>query len=290
MTEKREALLPGPVHFPWEDLRRTLDWSLPQAERFGFHRGVHAPMNSSDVASRLVRVPAGQSSPLHRTSAETIFVGLSGEVEFTIGGERALLGPFDLLRVPADVPRSYFNIGLTDAVFFAAQPRPAPGAPDPTVVYRTDANEAGWEAPADIDVSHLRWEDYRRQVVYRGGFVQEFGSHRGVHPHIAGDTIKGHVVRVPAGQGSPWHTIGGDCIFVGLHGEVEVYADKRAFRLGPQDVLVLPPPDYALRNVGLTEGLYFSINTKAGTASKMVYYAPAVANDPLAGPGETITP
>ena len=37
MTDDREAL-PGPVHFPWEELRRTLDWSLPQGERFGFHR------------------------------------------------------------------------------------------------------------------------------------------------------------------------------------------------------------------------------------------------------------
>jgi len=288
MTETPEALS-GPIHFPWESVRRTLDWKLPHADRFGFHRGMYTPMNSSDVQARLVRVPAGQSSPVHRSSAETVIVGLIGEVEFSIGGERALMTARDLLQVPADMPRSYLNVGLTDAIFFAAQPRPEPGTAH-GVTYREDESAAGWSAPDDVNVSHLRWEDYRRQVIYRGGFVQQFGSHRGIHPHIQGTTIKGHVVRVPGGQGSPWHTVGGDVIFLGLHGEFEVYAEKQAFALGPMDVLVLPPPMYALQNVGLSEGLYFSINTKSGTATKMEYFAPAVVGDPLAGPGDPIIP
>ncbi|MGW4335718.1 cupin domain-containing protein [Rhodococcus koreensis] len=245
-------------------------------------------MDSSDLQGRLVRVPAGQASPLHRTPADTIFVALAGEVEFTVGEDRALLKPFDLMQIPGDAPRSYFNFGLTDAIFFAVQARPPQGQPY-EVIYRQDELEAGWTAPDDLDVTHLKWEDYRRQIIYRGGLVHQFGSHRGVFPHIQATSMKGHVVRVPGGQSSPWHTVGGDVTFVGLHGEIEVYADKEVYSLGPLDVLVLPPPMYALQNVGLSDGLYFSINAKSPTPTKIEYFEPAVLGDPLAGPGASMS-
>lgn len=289
MTQQTTQKLTRAKHFKWEDYRRTINWDLPLADRFGFHRGAYAPMDSSDLAGRVVRVLPGQASPVHRIDTDTIIVNLLGEVDFTFGDQRFVLGPNDLLSIPANTPYAYANYALTDSIFFKVQPHPAAGT-EHVSEYRLNEAEPGWDVPTDLEVTHQRWDDYRRQVVYRGGMVSQFGFHRGVMPHIQASSFKGHPVRVPPGQSSPWHTVANDVIFVGLVGEIEVYAEDQAFSLGPMDVLVLPPPLYGLQNVGLTEAVYFSVNAKPTDPPKMKYFESAVVGDPLAGPGTEFTP
>jgi quercetin dioxygenase-like cupin family protein len=288
-TASRATEVRAAQHFKWEDYRRTINWGLMEAQRFGLHRGVHAPMDSSDLESRVLRLPAGQASPVHRVAADIVGVALAGEIDCIVGEQRFALKECDLLEVGADVPRSYFNPGLTDALLFVAAARPQQGDRH-QVSYQLEQDEPGWEPASDPQVRHVPLADYRRRVIYRGGMVQTYGFHRGVMPHVQGEALRGHVVRVPAGQGSPWHSVGGDVTFVGMVGEIEVYAESQAFALGPRDVLVLPPPVYALQNVGLTDGMYFSINAKPASPPKIAYFDSAVLGDPLAGPGDEMTP
>ena len=275
------------VHLPWEENRLSIDYALPKAEIWGFHRGAYTPVETETLTARVVRIPPGQASPAHRLTRDVAFVQLAGELIISAGRQRFLAGPNDLYTIPGGIPRKLFNPGITDAFFLSIQSK---SEVDDGGMELLEVGPEAWDAPAGLEIFHLAWKDYRRRVVWRGGLSERQGYKRGVFPFLETEDMRGHAVRVPAGQGSPWHTFPGVAIFVGMVGEIEVYADNKAYSLGPMDLLMLPGPNYALQNIGLDDAVYFSLGPTGIPREQMIYYEPAVPGNPLAGPGVEVAP
>jgi quercetin dioxygenase-like cupin family protein len=263
-------------------------WNLPGQGGWGTFRGVYAPLQTPYQEAIIVRLPSGQTGPIHKASSELVLLMLHGAMDFIVGDHRYEVEQHDLLIVPADTPFRVSNPNFEHALFFSVHDRGDDEAPY-TMTYKLNDDDEGWDIPAGAEVTHMRWEDYRRQAHYRGGGSDRFGFHRGVFPFVETEHMRGHSVLVPPGQGSPWHTFPGDSIFVGLIGAIEVYSDTTVYPLGPCDVLRVVTPLYSLQNVGLENALYFSIGSKRRKGEKPVYHEPAVLGDPLAGPGPPIS-
>ena len=225
---------------------------------------------------------------MHSRPADHIFVQVSGRIDHTIGEDTLAVSEYDLLVAPGNVARSAFNPGFEDALFFSVHDQPPEGETY-SASYRGNGPDRATEEPVGRGPTHLKWKQYSRRAASADGFSQRYGYHRSAYPLIETETMWGRAIGVPAGQGSPWQTISGEVIFVGLLGEIEVYADGEVYPLGPRDVLRISTSTYALQNVGFSEGLYVSLGSKSGRHSGPVYYEPAVANDPVAGPGEPIS-
>ncbi len=131
--------------------RRNFRWThLTWGDRWGYHRGT-APLEGwAHAAGHLVRQPVGQSSPWHSSAAEIFFLQLAGEVEFTACGQRWLLQPLDLFRMPGDAPYTYTNVGSEEVWFYDLVIRER--SDDPTYY----AGDPGWPIRSDaklLDVS-----------------------------------------------------------------------------------------------------------------------------------------
>ena len=280
-----------PILRPWDEYRHTLTWKSTASQAWGFRAGLYEPIQSSQLQAHVVWLPGGHAAPVHRASTDLILVQLTGELDLIFREVPRRVRPCDMLVIPANTPYALINSGFDDTMFFAVHERSPDGGPLSTT-YRLHPAEEGWEAPADVEITHLEWESYRRQVHYRGGLSEIYGYHRGVYPIVETDAMRGHPVRVPAGQGSPWKTVPGDGIFVGMVGEVELYGnsftDTKAYLVGPRDLLMMPGPVWALQNPGLTDAVYFSVSAKPSTPFKMTYFEPAVPGNPIAGPGAEV--
>ena len=279
-----------PVYRRWKDYRRMITWKSPDEPTWGSRQGVYPPLETSQLQAQVVRIPAGQGAPLYQAPSELIIVQVVGQLDFTIGTELHIVKPFDMLVLPANTPHEVFNAEFEDALFFVVHDRPPAGEP-----YSTDpfgGAEQSSEPPTDAEITHLKWDDYRRQVDYRGGLSGVYGYHRGVYPIVETATMRGHPVRVPGGQGSPWKTVRGDAIYIGLVGEVEIYGNSfdepEAYPLGPLDLLMMPPPVGAFQNPGLSDAVFFVVAGKSDGPFTMKYFQQAVAGNPLAGPGDEV--
>ena len=225
------------------------------------------------MQARVYRLPPGHASPEHRRDLDRIIVHVAGEVSWSIGGQRHRPRPFDAFVLPAGMHRSVMNAGVSDVLFIVCYEREAPAVRPPDRL--------------DSAFPYLDWEQSREQISYPDdGGAERFGLHRGTLPPIESTNMTGHHVRVPSGQGDQWRRGSGETILIGLQGELEVYADSKAYSLGPLDLMVPPPLLAGPQNVGFEDGLYFTIETKAtaATSREAEYYEPAIAGDPLAGP------
>jgi quercetin dioxygenase-like cupin family protein len=62
-----------------------------------------------------VELEPGKGGPRHTDTPEELLLVLEGEVEVTIGEKRAVVGPEELVLIPAMVPHSFRNVGVTRA-------------------------------------------------------------------------------------------------------------------------------------------------------------------------------
>ena len=72
--------------------------------------------------------------------------------------------------------------------------------------------------------------------------------------------LRGHLVRDPAAQSTPWHYAPRDMMFTVIDNEVEFAAAGKCWPLKPMDMLVLPAgTPYKYTNYSRMETLFFSI-------------------------------
>ncbi len=92
-------------------------WTLPRAGTVGYVRGWYTRIEATGFGAGIATIEPGQTTPLHSSAAEHAIYLLDGEVEWTVLGERLVLGPGDMLFIPADARYVYANIGRTRATF-----------------------------------------------------------------------------------------------------------------------------------------------------------------------------
>lgn len=104
------------------------DWTvepLPLADQFGWHRGHYGLLEGTNVRTRVVSLPFGQSSPPHSVGHEIIIFQLEGQTVFLVGPDRTRfrLGRYDALFIPADVVYEYWNAGPENVLFLVVNGR-----------------------------------------------------------------------------------------------------------------------------------------------------------------------
>jgi quercetin dioxygenase-like cupin family protein len=239
-----------PAHLPWEESRTTLHWHAPGPDAPWFlQHALYAPIATTAIQARIYRLPPGHSSPEHRRDIDRIIVHVAGEVTWKIGSRRLTAKPFDVFVLPAGMPRSPFNPGVVDALFVVVYERRTAAEPAPE--------------RSDGDVPYLDWASYRRQVVWeQAGGGDELAARRGLFPAIEATAMTGRLVRVPSGYDSSLPVTGGESIVVGLRGDLELRAGSTTYSLGALDLMAATPLLSGPRNLGLGEGLYFTVAAK----------------------------
>ncbi|HSV83880.1 MAG TPA: hypothetical protein VLK85_32180, partial [Ramlibacter sp.] len=207
---------------------------------------------------RLILVATGQSAPTRTRDVDTVYQCFEGTVEVTINDARYVLNALDLLSVPAGSRYSFANCELQNALLCEVSARNE-GAPLP---------------PGGLAPSHMVWSQYRRDFRWTLPLAEHWGYHRGSGPLIITDGLRGHTVRMPIGQTTPWHHAARDMLFMGIYHEVEFRAGGRSFTLGPRDQLTVPAgTPYCYTNHGLDEVVFLSIGGKLPAGKKGTYYA-----------------
>lgn len=122
-------------------------------------------------------------------------------------------------------------------------------------------------------VEHRKWTDYQRDLEWGPLYEPDgtlhlakadvFRYHRGTYPWIESDDLSGHGVRVPGGQGSPWHAVQVDYIYVGVKGVAHFSVGDDQYRLGPLDILMMPAKTpYSYTNWELSEAVFFDLGPR----------------------------
>lgn len=85
-------------------------------------------MQAGSIAE--VTLPIGVQRPSRRSQkVDRVYVGLSGEVQFTVDGEGFLLGPGDVIHISQGEEYGFFNGGKEEARMLLFR-SPAPSRPD----------------------------------------------------------------------------------------------------------------------------------------------------------------
>ena len=103
--------------------RRDMDLRfdiVPEQKEFGHQRGMYEGVNGTNVFAHIAVVLYAQMAPPHSNTADHIIFHLSGDLEWTVAGERYRLDEQgDMLFIPANTEYSYVNRG-EDKAFFVA--------------------------------------------------------------------------------------------------------------------------------------------------------------------------
>ncbi|HEX2153934.1 MAG TPA: cupin domain-containing protein [Acidimicrobiia bacterium] len=87
-----------------------------------------AVMQSGSIAE--ITLPIGVERPSRRSKkVDRVYVGLDGDVEFTVEGESALLHPGDVIHIAQGEEYGYFNGGQKEARLLLFR-SPAPSIPE----------------------------------------------------------------------------------------------------------------------------------------------------------------
>jgi len=258
-----ESIAKGdPVYQPWQAYRRAFKWAAGQDKGSGFQRLEYPTLEAPLVRGQLLVLPTGQGAPLQTRQTDTVYLCVEGELEFVVGDAIFALNPLDLISIPAGTSYRFINVALAQAqaCFIEAK---NDGAAASAVVSKTPA------AP-----NHMVWERYRRDFRWTLPLAEKWGYHRGSGPLIISDGLRGHTVRQPPGQSTPWHYAPRDMLFMGIHHEVEFKAGGREFRLAPLDFLLIPAgTPYQYTNYALSEVVFLSIGGKLPPGKKGTYFA-----------------
>jgi quercetin dioxygenase-like cupin family protein len=244
-------------YITWEDYRRGFQWHTDAGERRQLHRMEYPDFNGPDFSGRLIVVPCGQGCNVRKDAGDVVLLGIEGDVEVIIGSTIYPLKPLDLLAIPAGTAYSYANVGLSNGVFFG-----------------TFAKGEGAVKEVRGDVEHMIWEQYRRDFRWTLPLAEQWGYHRGSGPLIKPPMLRGHTVRIPTGQTTPWHYAARDMMFMGISGEVEFAAGGEVWAIKPFNLLLIPAgTPYKYTNYSLTETVFLSIGGKLPPGQKGTYFS-----------------
>jgi quercetin dioxygenase-like cupin family protein len=231
-----------PILLKWDDYRRGIKWE----SQGGSHLGKYPDIEGDSYRARMVMVPVAQGSGAFTSPEETVYIGVEGEVEVSLGSERHLLKPNDLLFVTANAAISYKNVGLDTALICE--------------IVSKSHNEANAGAEVSTTTKFMDWEDVRREFHWNLPYAETWGYHRGSGPHILTTKFRGHMVRQPPAQGCPWHATTRDIFVLQLKGEIEWTAAGQKWPLIPRDLFIMRPGiPYVYTNLGMSEAIFFDI-------------------------------
>jgi quercetin dioxygenase-like cupin family protein len=144
-----------PQHMIWNDYRRDFHWTLPLAERWGYHRGSGPLIIAEMLRGHTARMPTAQTTPWHFSPRDMLFMGIRNEVEFAAAARKWPLGRFDFLLLPAGTPFIYTNFGLDEALFFSIGGELPPGRKGSYF-----AEDPGWPIRADARTLDVEIDPY----------------------------------------------------------------------------------------------------------------------------------
>jgi quercetin dioxygenase-like cupin family protein len=251
--------LSQPVLLKWTEYRRSIAW---KGERWGFHRATYPEIAVPAVLARLELLPAGQAASTVRSDLESFVLCVEGETEFRSGSQVYPLERWDILAIGPNTPYEYANVSLRHSLLYRVSANPA-------------GEDAGVAAKSPSGVTHMQWREYRREFHWQLPLADTWGSHRSPGPHIPLETLRGHVVRQPAGQSCPWHAgpKTASSIFLQLSGETEFTAAGRIWSAQPLDLFMLPGGvPYIYTNVGLADAFFMTAGPKNFHGQSGVYY------------------
>lgn len=244
----------SPFYQLWKDYRRNL---RGVGRGSGYRRIEYPDVPGATFSGRLIVLPTGQAAEAETRDGDTVFLLSHGEVEFTVGGRHFALGPLDLLAIPAGVQFEYLNAGLEDAILCGL------------FAHRDEDIQEG-----STEVEHMEWRNYRRDFRWTLPWAERWGFHRGSGPLIRPPGLRGHTVRMPIAQSTPWHFAPRDLMFMPIDGEIEFEAGGEAWPLEQFDMLLIPAfTPYRYSNYGLKEVIFLSIGGKLEPGKKGAYFA-----------------
>ena len=268
------------VYMKWKEYRRDVSFGpreegghvhLYKADVFGFIRATSPWIESGTLWGHTARQPPGQSCPMHSVPSDVLFVGLVGEFEFRVPGDRFRLAPLDLLMLPCNMPYDYSNFGMSDALFFDFLEKTVPR--QPTVYFNSEAEagafwaserKKGGASEKDDGAVHMKWEDYRRELKWQDSpETRQWGFHRGTYPAVEANRFRAQMVRYPSGQRSRNQTSASEHFLIGTFGECEITTPAGLYSLEPLDLLKLPAKmEYSCRNIGMSDAMYLALNPR----------------------------
>lgn len=103
--------------------RRDMDLRfdiVPEQKEFGSQRGMYTAIKGTNCSAQIAVILFGQKTPPHSNTAEHIICHFSGDVEWTVAGQKFRLDTQgDMLFIPANAEYSYANRGDDKAFFMA---------------------------------------------------------------------------------------------------------------------------------------------------------------------------
>lgn len=242
----------------WVDAMRTPESRTgePDSDRSIWleYRGIAGPNCN---VTRLA-IPAAQYCEQTEIKGSTVLACADGAVDVHVGEAVYRLRERDLLALPAG--RSIKMRNLNDhAAAFIGQVRALAGL-------------ATTNATGDL-VQHIRWDTSLRQMTWTYPLANTWGYRRGSGPYVSPKNLRGHMVLLPLGQGSPWHHAPRDLYFLGMKGVVEFHSAGMSKRLGHMDVLYIrTSTPYRFINVSVEDAHFLSIGGAPVRGAKGVYF------------------
>lgn len=254
MTKFAASDVREPFYQRWQDYRHRFQWS---GEETGGRRLEYPAVPGATFDGRLIVVPKGQAARETVRDGDTVISICSGEIEFFVDGKQYSLGPLDLLSIPAGLRFEYLNADLEDVIFCGLFAEAGDGTQSGTV-----------------EVEHMSWPIYRRDFRWTLPWAEKWGFHRGSGPLIKPPGLRGHTVRMPIGQSTPWHYAPRDLMFMPIDGDIEFSAGGKDWPLEQFDMLLVPAfMPYRYTNYGLKEVVFLSIGGRLEPGTKGAYFS-----------------
>jgi len=252
------AALREPSSLLWQEFRRNFALVVPEGRGWGHQRIEYPVIHGADFFGRWITLPAAQRTPVHTEPGDVVYLSVEGDIEIIVNDTLYTLKPLDLLSVPAHMPRSYVNVGLGDARLFGTYADGEPGSS---------------KVPPDARVELMSWETSRCDFHWTLPLAERWGYHRGSGPLIRPAMLRGHLVRMPSAQTTPWHYAPRDLMFTVIDNEIEFGAAGKRWPLKPMDMLVIPAGvPYSYVNYSRSETLFLSIGGKLPPGKKSAYF------------------
>lgn len=221
-----------------------------------FERLLFPEVPGASFSGRLVVVPPGRQAESVTGLADKVFLVVDGETDFCSGGAWHGLTKLDMISIPAGNSFHYLNGGFENAI-----------------LCEVSAHDEPVERPHDLGVEHWRWQEYRRDFHWTLPLAESPGFCRGSGPLVKPPQLRGHTVRLPANQTSPWHYAARDLLFLVVDGEIEFECGGQRYEMEKLDFLLIPAlMPYKYTNFGLVEELHLSIGGKLEPGKKGVYF------------------
>ena len=245
----------SPVRLAWRDQAACPTWDQDNAGHGGGDWATYPKLACAGSTGQMILVPPGQTGSGRAYEGDSVYVGVEGEISVAVGHDTYTIGARDILRISAETIHSFVNTGLDHALVFLTIGRPVgrdPGNP----------------------VSFMDWASNRSGFAWKAPLCERAGLQRHSGPYIYSATLAGHMVRLSPGQGSPWHGVPADLLFVSMNGDVQFSAAGAVWPLERRDILMIPAnTPYLYVNVGLSDAVFFDISEKRPPGALNTYYA-----------------